>query len=152
VLTWSCGGDAWVGTWLLIGDLYSARGAAPTGLYSHPACALAGQHLAGTVAKNLPGLQWRIALGLQAGGWIMRKRSCGRNPTRCPIRSAVGLTVASGRQLALRLRTRGLSLREIGLQVGRPNELVRSIARQAMLQPVYPRRQGAVELSGHTAR
>jgi IS30 family transposase len=46
------------------------------------------------------------------------------------------------RQLALRLRARGLSLREIGPQVGCSHELVRIIARQAPRRPV--RRDGWV--------
>ena len=46
------------------------------------------------------------------------------------------------RQLALRLRARGLSLREIGPQVGCSHELVRIIARQAPQRPV--RRDGWV--------
>jgi transposase, IS30 family len=46
------------------------------------------------------------------------------------------------RQLALRLRARGLSLREIGPQVGCSHELVRIIARQAPRRPV--RHQGWV--------
>ena len=40
------------------------------------------------------------------------------------------------RQLALRLRARGLSLREIGPQVGCSHEVVRIIARQAPRRPV----------------
>ena len=40
------------------------------------------------------------------------------------------------RQLALRLRARGLSLREIGPQVGCSHELVRVIARQPPRRPV----------------
>jgi IS30 family transposase len=43
---------------------------------------------------------------------------------------------AEQRQLALRLRARGLSLREIGPQVGCSHELVRVIARQAPRRPV----------------
>jgi transposase, IS30 family len=43
---------------------------------------------------------------------------------------------AEQRQLALRLRARGLSLREIGPQVGCSHELVRIIARQAPRRPV----------------
>jgi IS30 family transposase len=46
------------------------------------------------------------------------------------------------RQLALRLKARGLSLREIGPQVGCSHELVRMIARQAPRRPV--RRYGWV--------
>jgi transposase, IS30 family len=46
------------------------------------------------------------------------------------------------RQLALRLRARGLSLREIGPQVGCSHELIRIIARQAPRRPV--RRDGWV--------
>jgi Helix-turn-helix domain len=46
------------------------------------------------------------------------------------------------RQLALRLKARGLSLREIGPQVGCSYELVRMIARQAPRRPV--RRYGWV--------
>lgn len=49
---------------------------------------------------------------------------------------------AEQRQLALRLRARGLSLREIGPQVGCSHELVRIIARQAPRRPV--RRDGWV--------
>jgi len=41
------------------------------------------------------------------------------------------------RQLALRLRARGWSLREIGPQVGCSHELVRAIARQAPRRPVH---------------
>jgi IS30 family transposase len=40
------------------------------------------------------------------------------------------------RQLALRLKARGLSLREIGAQVGCSYEQVRIIARQAPRRPV----------------
>jgi len=40
------------------------------------------------------------------------------------------------RQLALRLRARGLSLREIGPSVGCSPELARIIARQASRRPV----------------
>jgi IS30 family transposase len=47
----------------------------------------------------------------------------------------VHLTVEQ-RQLALRLKARGLSLREIGPQVGCSHELVRIIARQAPRRPV----------------
>jgi IS30 family transposase len=47
----------------------------------------------------------------------------------------VHLTVEQ-RQLALRLRARGLSLREIGPQVGCSHEVVRIIARQAPRRPV----------------
>jgi hypothetical protein len=47
----------------------------------------------------------------------------------------VHLTVEH-RQLALRLRARGLSLREIGPQVGCSHELVRIIVRQAPRRPV----------------
>ena len=43
---------------------------------------------------------------------------------------------AEQRQLALRLKARGLSLREIGPQVGCSHELVRIIARQAPRRPV----------------
>src|SRR5215469_6066522 len=43
---------------------------------------------------------------------------------------------AEQRQLALRLKARGLSLREIGPQVGCSHELVRIIARQAARRPV----------------
>ena len=43
---------------------------------------------------------------------------------------------AEQRQLALRLKARGLSLRQIGPQVGCSHELVRIIARQAPLRPV----------------
>ena len=46
------------------------------------------------------------------------------------------------RQLALRLKARGLTLREIGPQVGCSHELVRLIARQAARRPV--RRDGWV--------
>jgi transposase, IS30 family len=49
---------------------------------------------------------------------------------------------AEQRRLALRLRARGLSLREIGPQVGCSHELVRIIARQAPGRPV--RRDGWV--------
>jgi IS30 family transposase len=49
----------------------------------------------------------------------------------------VHLTVEQ-RQLALRLKARGLSLREIGPQVGCSHELVRLIARQAPRRPVHP--------------
>jgi IS30 family transposase len=49
---------------------------------------------------------------------------------------------AEQRRLALRLRARGLSLREIGPQVGCSHELVRIIARQAPRRPV--RRDGWV--------
>jgi transposase, IS30 family len=47
----------------------------------------------------------------------------------------VHLTVEQ-RQLALRLRARGLSLREIGPQVGCSHEVVRIIARQAPRRPL----------------
>src|SRR5215470_9952866 len=43
---------------------------------------------------------------------------------------------AEQRQLALRLKARGLSLREIGPQVGCSHELVRIIVRQAPRRPV----------------
>src|SRR5215472_12484081 len=49
---------------------------------------------------------------------------------------------AEQRRLALRLRAKGLSLREIGPQVGCSHELVRIIARQAPRRPV--RRDGWV--------
>jgi transposase, IS30 family len=59
---------------------------------------------------------------------------------------------AEQRQLALRLKARGLSLRQIGPQVGCSHEQVRIIARQAPRRPVYHSgwspRPGRLSLAG----
>ena len=60
-----------------------------------------------------------------------------REDSRCAEEVADGgphLTVEQ--RLALRLKARGLSLREIGPQVGCSHELVRMIARQVPRRPV----------------
>src|SRR5262249_14485302 len=58
--------------WLNLAGSYSAGSASPTGLHAYIGEGLAGRHAPGMGAKNLLGLPWRVALALQADGWIVR--------------------------------------------------------------------------------
>jgi site-specific DNA-methyltransferase (cytosine-N4-specific) len=70
--------------WLNLGDSYSASGGGATGMHAY-----LGQHItthrpAGTTAKNLLGLPWRVALALQDDGWILRNAIVWHKPNAMP--------------------------------------------------------------------
>jgi DNA modification methylase len=70
--------------WLNLGDSYSVGSASPTGLHAYVGRNLAGRQAPGMGAKNLLGLPWRVALAVQADGWILRNAVVWHKPNAMP--------------------------------------------------------------------
>jgi DNA modification methylase len=70
--------------WLNLGDSYSSGSTSATGLHSYLGLGLAGRHAPGMGTKNLLGLPWRVALALQADGWILRNAIVWHKPNAMP--------------------------------------------------------------------
>jgi site-specific DNA-methyltransferase (cytosine-N4-specific) len=70
--------------WLNLGDSYSSGSSSATGLHTYLGPGLAGRHAQGMGAKNLLGLPWRVALALQADGWILRNAIVWHKPNAMP--------------------------------------------------------------------
>src|ERR1700758_5486088 len=58
--------------WLNLGDSYAAGGGQARGKHAYLGQHLATRRAVGTSAKNLLGMPWRVALALQADGWVLR--------------------------------------------------------------------------------
>jgi site-specific DNA-methyltransferase (cytosine-N4-specific) len=70
--------------WLNLGDSYSASGGGATGLHAYLGPHITTHRTAGTHAKNLLGLPWRVAFALQADGWILRNAIIWYKPNAMP--------------------------------------------------------------------
>jgi len=70
--------------WLNLGDSYSVGGGAATGLQAYLGASLTGRRTPGMRAKNLLGMPWRVALALQADGWILRNAIVWHKPNAMP--------------------------------------------------------------------
>jgi DNA modification methylase len=70
--------------WLNLGDSYSASGGGATGLHAYLGAHITTHRAAGLGGKNLLGLPWRVALALQADGWILRNAIVWHKPNAMP--------------------------------------------------------------------
>jgi len=70
--------------WLNLGDSYSASGGGATGMHAYLGEHITTHRAAGLAAKNLLGLPWRVAFGLQADGWILRNAVIWHKPNAMP--------------------------------------------------------------------
>ena len=70
--------------WLNLGDSYSASGGGATGKHAYLGRHITTHKAAGTGAKNLLGLSWRVAFALQEDGWILRNAIVWHKPNAMP--------------------------------------------------------------------
>jgi DNA modification methylase len=70
--------------WLNVGDSYTEGNGSASGLHGYLGAGLTGRHTPGMAAKNLLGLPWRVALGLQCDGWIVRNAVVWHKPNAMP--------------------------------------------------------------------
>jgi site-specific DNA-methyltransferase (cytosine-N4-specific) len=70
--------------WLNLGDSYSASGGGATGMHAYLGGHITTHRATGLGSKNLLGLPWRVALALQADGWILRNAIVWHKPNAMP--------------------------------------------------------------------